>query len=800
MADGSVIIDSKLDTSKINGQINSLKSNLSKGFSAMAKAGGIALGAATAAVTAFSVSAVKDFVTFQDKMNEVFTLIPGASEEMKESMIEDVKSLSKEMGVLPEDVIPAVYQALSAGVPKENVFDFVKDATKLAKAGVASLDDSVGVLSTVVNNYAKTGLTAAQASDMLFTAVKDGVTSMPELASKLGDVVPIASSLGIGFDEVAGATAAMTAIMGKGSTTKAVTNLRGMLNELGKEGSAADIAFQKVAGEGFTQFIEKGGTMQEAMGILATAAEEENTSINNLFGSIEAGQAALILAGDGADKFAGILDDMGNSTGATDEAFKTMTDSTQFSIDKIKANIETLKLDLAQKFIPAFDNLLDSVIGMFEGSEGATDDFVKTLVDTIMEVLDGIIPMITDLAPKLIDGASDILEALVKGISENTDMLADSIGDIFTSLLDFVVANLPTLTVAAIRIMVSLASSIVRNIPTIITAIGTMTGDMVDELIDYIPEFLQAGKDIIGGLLKGIKDLAKKPIDTIMEVGSNMLDGFKNFFGIKSPSKAMAEIGKDVIGGLLKGIKDMASKPVDAIVDVGKKMWNGIKGFFESESPSKLMAKLGKWIDEGLAKGIRENEDTVANAWRSLGSKLIAEANDTAGTVGKIINTLKGSFGDAFTEMGKAIVDGAGSWDIFAKAGLKALADVLQAIGVQLVALGVVNILNPAAGFGVPYFAGGAAAFTASGIVSANAAKYEVGGIIKGDQLANIHDGEGIIPRGLMQDAKTAGLSITPNNQPSSQNITGNVYIDGRKLARILYQYSDENVGLSYVG
>ena len=76
--------------------------------------------------------------------------------------------------------------------------------------------------------------------------------------------------------------------------------MRGMLNELGKEGTAADMAFQKVAGVGFTEFIEKGGTLQEAMGVLKTASIENNTSINNLFGSIEAGQAALILAGDGA--------------------------------------------------------------------------------------------------------------------------------------------------------------------------------------------------------------------------------------------------------------------------------------------------------------------------------------------------------------------------------------------------------------------------------------------------------------------------------------------------------------------
>ena len=55
-------------------------------------------------------------------MNEVFTLVPQASAEARDKMIADVKAFSSEMGILPEKAVPALYQAISAGVPQDNVF------------------------------------------------------------------------------------------------------------------------------------------------------------------------------------------------------------------------------------------------------------------------------------------------------------------------------------------------------------------------------------------------------------------------------------------------------------------------------------------------------------------------------------------------------------------------------------------------------------------------------------------------------------------------------------------------------
>ena len=700
--DGRVNILTKLDDSGLKTGLAGLNSTVKTGLASATKVVGAFAAASTAAVGAFAVSAGKDFVSFEDHMNEVFTLIPGASKAMKDSMIADTKSLAKEMGVLPEDVIPAVYQALSAGVPADNVFDFVRTATKTAKAGVAELDDSVGVLSTVVNNYAATGLTAEEASNMLFTAVKDGVTSLPELATKLGDVVPIASSLGIGFDEVAGATATMTAIMGKGSTAKAVTNLKGMLSELGKEGSQADEAFRSVAGIGFTEFIEKGGTMQEAMAILKTASEENNTSINNLFGSIEAGQAALILAGDGAEKFSTILDDMHESTGATDEAFATMTSGTQFSIDKIKANIETLKLDIAAEFVPAFDGLLDSAIGMFEGTEGATDEFVTSLVATLDTVLDGIIPMITELTPKLVDGASAILGSLVTGLTDNADQIGDAVAEIFVSLIDFITANLPELTVAALKIVMAIGEGLVKSMPQMASSIKAMVGEMKSNIVAYLPDFIEAGKNIISGLARGIKDLASMPVDAIKDVGGKVLGGIKDFFGIHSPSRVMMSIGEFIAKGMAVGITNKKGE----VLTASEAMAAGVKDVFLE------LSEDGEVIGAATVEG-------YASAFEGLGDS-IKDATKNAFT-----SLLKG-----MEDVGEALATGEDALGALGKAALLAVASIVESLGNELAARAVIAAISMNWGGAALATAGAVAAYVAAGMIKGWANSFATGGIV----------------------------------------------------------------------
>ena len=135
----------------------------------------VAVGAfGVGAVTNFAKESFNAFNTFEGKMNEVFTLLPGISGEAMSDMTQQTKDFAKEFGVLPDKVVPALYQSISAGVPKDNVFDFLSTAQKAAVGGVTELETAVDGISSVINAYGTDVLSASQASDLMFTAVKNG--------------------------------------------------------------------------------------------------------------------------------------------------------------------------------------------------------------------------------------------------------------------------------------------------------------------------------------------------------------------------------------------------------------------------------------------------------------------------------------------------------------------------------------------------------------------------------------------------------------------------------------------------
>ncbi|OEJ13071.1 hypothetical protein BFL38_00450 [Brachyspira hampsonii] len=72
-------------------------------------------------------------------MREVLTLLPKLSNEGFESLKQETLAFSKELGKVPEEVVPALYQSLSAGVPRENVFEFLKTAGELTNQDELSM-------------------------------------------------------------------------------------------------------------------------------------------------------------------------------------------------------------------------------------------------------------------------------------------------------------------------------------------------------------------------------------------------------------------------------------------------------------------------------------------------------------------------------------------------------------------------------------------------------------------------------------------------------------------------------------
>lgn len=322
----------------------------------------------SAALVAGAAKSVMAFADFEQGMNEVFTLLPGVSQEAMDKMSGQVKDLAVDFGVMPDTVIPALYQALSAGVPPDNVFDFMTTAAKAAKGGATDLETAVDGITSAVNAYGKDVLSAEQASDLMFTAVRMGKTTFAELSQSLFQVNPVASALGVEFGDVTAALATMTA---QGvPTSVATTQMRQMFVELSDAGTQVSQTFQQIAGKSFKDFIAEGGNTQQAMQMLEQYARDSGVGVNELFGSVEAGSAALTLTGKGTETFTGNLQAMNDAAGATEGAYQQMSGGLGQSFDKLKATGQVFLVNVGDKLAPVVQTAVDAFLSLTDSTPG----------------------------------------------------------------------------------------------------------------------------------------------------------------------------------------------------------------------------------------------------------------------------------------------------------------------------------------------------------------------------------------------------------------------------------------------
>lgn len=249
-----------------------------KKTAAVASKAGMAAGAAVSLITA---AAIKMGVEFESSMAEVRTLLPDLDDEGFAKLTASVLEFSKQTGVATDEAVPALYQAISAGVPQENVFEFMKVASEAAIGGVTDLETAVDGITSVVNAYGAEVLDAQKASDVMFTAVKLGKTDFTQLSASLFNVIPTAASLGISFEQVAAGLAVMTA---QGTPTSvATTQLRALMVEASKAGSKLSNAILEVSGKSFADLIKEGMNVSDILNLVQESTAEATANFQALF-------------------------------------------------------------------------------------------------------------------------------------------------------------------------------------------------------------------------------------------------------------------------------------------------------------------------------------------------------------------------------------------------------------------------------------------------------------------------------------------------------------------------------------
>ncbi len=552
---------------------------------------------------------------FEEAMAEISTLTDMSFKEFKAKYQKQILSLSKELGESPELVAKAMYQAISAGISPEKAISFLKEAGKAAIAGVSDIFTAVDALTSIKNAWASFGYTTKQINDWIFTAIKLGKTNFSEIAQSIGQIAGVSATAGVQLKEVLAAMATLTT-MGD-STGEAFTGLKYVIESLINPTDQAEKVFEKLGIQVDANTLkQKGlkGTLEYIMNAIREYTDdtaEQKKLLATIFSSIEAFGAVLKLMGEGSKKFADALKEMNNSAGATEKAFKKMSQSLAFHLRQLKASMQVLIITIGSILIPAFRKLVDALNMALSPVKALAEKF-PTLTEIIL-------------------GGFIAFSALVAILG----FLGMALNWVLNGLLFWrTVASLITAQNLAFSASLKAIAFGFLNIARagIVTAIGALRAFSIALLTTPVGWFILAVSAIAGiayliykkwgtivGFFKSIWEKVKSAFSGVAEWFKTHIRSFWNIFKwtplgllIQGFRKLLNffkginlfEAGKKIVTTLWEGIKSVAKKPVEAIKSVVSKIRRFLPFSPAKEGPLKDLHKTGFKLVETIAQSI----------------------------------------------------------------------------------------------------------------------------------------------------------------------------------------------------
>lgn len=358
---------------------------------------------------------------FEQGLAKVGSLVGKSGQEMKD--YEDrIKSLSKETGVGINELTEAMYQGISAGADLNNIFGLLETSLKLSIGGFTTSETAIDGLTTAMNAFGISYDDVNKVADKFILTQNKGKTTVDALASSIGKVAPIAVSAGVSLEELLSATASLT--MNGIETSEAMTALKaGFSNIIKPSSEAAKLA--KSLGLEFDSTSLKSLGLAGFLDKVKEATGGNLDTMAKLFGSTEALNAILVLTGEGADEFTGVLDSMSNSAGLAQSAFDGMKESAGAGLLDSLNSLKTSMISMGDAIAPTIEWLSEKIEQLAEWFSNLDEDAQKNIV-TMAGLAMAIGPVLSGLGTLMMIGgnATIMLGGLTTGATTLTGALA----------------------------------------------------------------------------------------------------------------------------------------------------------------------------------------------------------------------------------------------------------------------------------------------------------------------------------------------------------------------------------------
>lgn len=536
--------------------------NLQSAGKSMTSAGSTLTKTITAPLVTAGTAAFAFSTKFESAMAKVETIADKTQKPIGDIKTEII-DLSNKTGAAATDIAEATYQAISAGVDTSSAVNFVAQSSKLATAGFTDTTTAVDALTTILNAYGLEASDAEHVSDVLISTQNKGKTTVNELASSMGKIIPTANAMGVSLEDLGAGYSYLTA--GGIATAEATTYMNGMFNELGKSGTTVSDVLKEKTGKSFQELMQSGYSVRDVLDILQQSADEAGLGFNDLWSSQEAGKAAMALLNTDTKDYNDTLKDFQTTQGDTEEAFNKMADTTEYKLKVAMQNGKNALMQLG-------DTLKTMLLPFIEkGVEWIKNlnERISTLSDSEKEQIVKIVAIAAAIGP--------VLMVLGK--------LTSSVGSIITTF-----GKIPG-AIAKAKSAFTAVSAAIGGISAPVVAVVVIIGVLIAAFANLWKtneEFRNKMTAIWDGIKSKFESFAQGIVDKLNALGFD----FENFGevvkaiwdGFCSVLAPIFEAAFEIISSVLGTVLDALTGILDVFIGIftgnWEQCWNGIKEIF----------------------------------------------------------------------------------------------------------------------------------------------------------------------------------------------------------------------------
>lgn len=729
MADNTLRIGIYADTKGLNAGLTKAQTRL-KAFGSKLSAVGSSLQTKLALpLVAGAGAAIKMAADFDKSMTKIKTLV-GVAGDKVDGMSMQVKSLAQNAAVSSAEAADAMFFITSAGIRGAEAMQVLEASTKAAALGLGDTATIADLSTSALNAYGSGNISAAGATDVLTAAVREGKLEASELSSVMGQVLPVASNMGVQFHEVGAAFAAMSRT--GTPAAQAATQLNAILMAIMKptKQSAAAMKELSLSSDGLRQQIKEKGLLS-VFKTLKEKSLENAEAFERVFGNVRALKGVLDLTGASAEMTNEIFDRMANTAGMTEKAFIELQKSSEFKLRKgliqLKNSFADVGAVLMDSLLPLITNLLGFIQGLFISFQNL--DPVTQQIAIGFGLLAAVLPTILSIG-----GAVLTMFAAMTGpiglVVAAVTLLALRFNEVSNIINDFTVDIKTGLLNALVKIQAGFEKFMIR----------------VETASKLMSKFLKDGFDADFSSI--FKEQTDKLADISLKAGeeiSNNLDAskiIKKYNDLPPTFEAIASKTKKIFGDLFNkaGIKaptvPMPKINTPKTQDLGSIF--AVKGnpFSKASEGVEDFAKKSTKSFSAITSSIKENTSSF-NEMNKARDQTQQKLSDLSQTVG---NQLSGAFSSLGSAMVQSLGLGEGALGSFSGAFITAAMDAIGASLAVATAAAIAGaaegsfLAGPLAPIVLPALIAGGIALIKSAF-SSNVPAFANGGIVSGPTL-----------------------------------------------------------------